>query len=311
MNGPAHNALSYAEGQTDRTMMRTRVRHYRRRVVRTAGLYPRLLAALFVIAAPACSKESIEPAATRYSDDAPRVCRALAGTAGRHNDERTAGGTPYRVRTPANYDPAIAHPVLLVYPGAGQSGAASERHTGLTPAATAAGYIVAFADHRRLSLAVLDDLATIPAALAKKWCVDPARVYVTGHSDGGTAAAAMAFRDDDGFVPAAIIPSAAGLKAEDLAAYRCPSPLPVLIFHSADDRLFAGFGRSAAQWWATCNSCAATTHTTRDSCVAFDECPAAAPVHYCEGDGGHRRWPQRNAALLQFLRDVERDESNR
>lgn len=259
---------------------------------------------MIVVGTLACTETPIEPAATRYRDNAPRVCEALPGNAGRHDDERTAGGIRYRVRTPANYDRAIAHPLLIVYPGAGQSGAASERHTALTPAATAAGFIVAYADHRRLSLPVLDDLATIPAAIAKTWCVDPGRVFATGHSDGGTAAAAMAFRADDGFNPAAIAPSAAGLTAEDLAAYSCPSALPVLIFHSAEDELFPGFGRDAARWWAACNGCANTSHATHDGCVEFDRCPGSAPVHYCEGSGSHRRWPARNARLLRFLAEA-------
>lgn len=284
--------------------MRSDVARFWRRARAIACPCVRLVTAVIVVTTLACSEEPIEPAATHYRDDAQRVCAALTGTAGRHNDERTAGGIRYLVRTPANYDRAVAHPLLLVYPGAGQSGAASERHTGLTPPATAAGFIVAYADHRRLSLPVLDDLATIPGAIAMHWCIDSARVYVTGHSDGGTAAAAMAFRQDDDFTPSAIAPSAAGLTSEDLAAYSCPSPLPVLIFHSADDRLFPGFGRSAAQWWASCNGCAATTHVTRDHCKEFDRCPERAPVRYCEGDGSHRRWPGRNATLLQFLRDV-------
>ena len=282
--------------------MRNTMKRYRER--RGARVCGPLFTAALVVATLACSEESIAPAATHYRDDEPRVCVALPGAAGRHDEEHTPGGIRYRVRTPANYDAAVAHPLLLVYPGAGHSSAASERHTGLTPAATAAGFIVAYADHRRLSLPVLDDLATIPAAIAARWCVDPGRMYVTGHSDGGTAAAAMAFRADDGFTPSGIAPSAAGINADDLAAYDCPQPLPVIILHSADDKLFPGFGRSAAQWWAGCNRCATTTHATHDDCVEFDRCPEHAPVRYCEGDGSHRRWPARNATLLQFLRDV-------
>lgn len=268
-------------------------------------MYVRLFAAVFVVTTIACTQEPIEPAATSYGADAPRVCAALRGAAGRHDDERTPGGIRYRVRTPANYDAAIAHPLLLVYPGAGQSGTASERQTGLTPVATAAGFIVAYADHRRLSLPVLDDLATIPGTIAAQWCVDRKRVYVTGHSDGGTAASAMAFRADDGFIPSGIAPSAAGLMAEDLAGYRCPQPLPVLILHSANDKLFPGFGRSAADWWAACNGCAATTNVAKNTCIDFERCPAVGPVRYCEGDGSHRDWPARNATLLQFFHESE------
>lgn len=276
-------------------------RRLRVRSSQAARTCVRLVAVVLLGMNLACSQEPIEPAVTRYPDDAARVCRALPGTAGRHDDESTSGGIRYRVRTPANYDAAIAHPLLIIYPGAGQRSGASERHTGLTPAATAAGFIVAYADHRRLSLPVLDDLATIPGAIAARWCVDPQRVYVTGHSDGGTAAAAMAFRADDGFEPSGIAPSAAGLRAEDLASYACPQPLPVLILHSANDKLFPGFGREAAAWWAACNGCDVTTSAANKTCIDFAQCPVTAPVRYCEGDGSHRQWPARNAMLLRFF----------
>jgi polyhydroxybutyrate depolymerase len=36
-------------------------------------------------------------------------------------------------------------------------------------------------------------LATIPALVARKWCIDEARIYLTGQSDGGMAADAIAF----------------------------------------------------------------------------------------------------------------------
>ena len=287
--------------QCDRSGMCNTVKRYRVLADAAAHLCARMFAAAFVATTLACSQEPIEPAATNYRDDAARVCEALPGQAGRFDDEHTPGGIRYRVRTPANYAADIAHPLLIVYPGAGQSGAVSERHTGLTPAATAAGFIVAYADHRRLSLPVLDDLATIPGAIATQWCVDRERVFVTGHSDGGTAASAMAFRQDDGFTPAGIAPSAAGLVAEDLAGYSCPQPLPVLILHSANDKLFPGFGRGAADWWAACNGCAATTSAAKNACLDFERCPVAAPVRYCEGDGSHSQWPARNATLLQFF----------
>jgi len=249
----------------------------------------------------ACSPEPVELGVAQYPDEPSQDCINRDGGAGTHDEETSAGGVAYSVRTPQNYLGSTAHPLLVVYPGAGHSAARTERYTALTEPATAAGYVIAYVDHERLSLSVLDEFARIPAEVAQKWCIDTSRVFLTGHSDGGTAASAMAFRADDNFSPSAIAPSAAGMTAEDLGSYDCPEPLPVLVFHSADDTLFPGFGRSAASWWAACNGCNVGTGVSTDGCVDFPACPPSAPVRYCEGSGGHRTWPGRNEMLLNFF----------
>ena len=115
--------------------------------------------------------------------------------------------------------------------------------------------IVAYPDHLRLSLPVLEELATIPALVARKWCVDEARIYLTGQSDGGMAADAIAFLAKTRGTAAAIAPSAAGVNAKDLAENSCPEPLPVMVMHSRNDTVFPGYGAEAARWWAACNRC--------------------------------------------------------
>ena len=99
------------------------------------------------------------------------------GLAGVWDDERSATGIRYSIRTPANYDPRIAHPLLMVYAPAGLNRFGSESLTGLTTAATRAGFMIAYASHRRLSLDVIEELGTIPGLIAEKWCVDPDRIF--------------------------------------------------------------------------------------------------------------------------------------
>jgi hypothetical protein len=43
-----------------------------------------------------------------------------SGTAGASNDEKTPAGIRYMVKTPVNYDPNIAHPLLMVYAPGGE-----------------------------------------------------------------------------------------------------------------------------------------------------------------------------------------------
>jgi len=213
---------------------------------------------------------------------------------------RTAGGVAVTVRTPRNYDPRYAHGLLVVFAPAGFDRAASERFTGLTAIATAAGFIVAYVDHRTLSPRVIADLGSVAALVGEHWCIDGHRVFLTGHSDGGTAAVALALSTPPGTRFAGIAPSAAGFTAADLRAYQCPAPLAILVAHGAADTLFPDYGRQAVAWWAACNKCAvAPPDRGTDDCLTYRAC--AAPTVYCEHAGGHTVWPDWNLRLIERL----------
>jgi len=212
---------------------------------------------------------------------------------------RTAGGVAITVRAPSNYDPRYEHGLLVVYAPAGADRGASERFTGLTPSATGAGFLVAYVDHKPLNLSVIRDLGTIPALVAQSWCVDSHRIFLTGHSDGGTVAMALAL---SGGHYAGIAPSAAGFTATDLAGYQCPIPLAVYVAHGTADELFPDFGRQAAAWWATCNKCAAAPPALRaDGCLEYSGCASGARTVYCEHGGRHSVWPATNQRLIEFF----------
>ncbi|MGZ5006534.1 MAG: hypothetical protein ACXWFI_01365 [Methylobacter sp.] len=126
-------------------------------------------------------------------EDPQCVADALDGESGAINGESTLDGIKYNIRTPSNYNAAIAHPLLLVLSPAGSNRARTEKTTALTLKATSAGFIVVYADHPDLSPTSTIELGTIPDLIAKQWCIDKKRIFVTGHSGGGTAAMALAF----------------------------------------------------------------------------------------------------------------------
>ena len=224
------------------------------------------------------------------------------GRGGVTNDEHTQSGINFSVRTPVNYDPVVSHPLLMVYAPAGSHRFRSERFTGLTFEATSAGFVVAYADARPLSLDVIPALGIIPQLIAKKWCIDEKRIYLTGHSDGGTVALALALLDQTRHMPAAIASSAAGFTKADLETFPCPDALPAMILHSADDQLFPGFGSEIAAWLAACNGCQAHPAEKDESgCITYSGCKAGGDTVYCEGTGSHSEWPALNTALLSFL----------
>jgi len=224
-----------------------------------------------------------------------------AGPPGASARLRSPEGVSYRVRAPLNYSPLHAHPLLVVYAPAQHSPAANEAFTQLTHAATARGWLVAYAGALPMSLAATKAFAQLPADIARHYCVDDKKIFATGHSDGGTLTTALAVLPGLPHPFRAIAPSAAGMTGEDLKAYPCPAPLPVRVFHNTDDTHFPGYGAAAARWWAQCNGCRATRVPEAAGCWRFEGCPAAAGVTYCERPGGHQHWPTSATELLSFF----------
>ncbi len=195
----------------------------------------------------------------------------------------------------------------MVYAAAGQSRWASEKLTGLTTGATGAGFVVVYADHLQLNIPAIEQLGAIPDLVANDWCVDPKRVYATGHSDGGTASLALAVLDNTKKIPAAVAPSAAGWTGKDLESFQCREPIPVMIMHGKNDTLFPGWGAQTSAWWAGCNRCDVTkTKPVEGGCRAYQKCAAGGATLYCEGTGGHRDWPNLNRVMLEFFAHPEK-----
>jgi polyhydroxybutyrate depolymerase len=227
------------------------------------------------------------------------------GGAGASNEEKTSSGIRYMVKTPVNYDSSIAHPLLMVYAPGGRNRYESEEYMYLTQEATAAGFIVAYADHRKMSTETIVELAEVPGLIEKKWCIDKKRIFLTGHSDGGTTAMGIAFLNGTKHIPAAIASSAVGIRGEDLKEYHCPNPLPVMVMHSSRDTLFPGYGKEAIQWWAACNGCdTGSPVKDADGCITYPGCKNNVATRYCEGTGTHPEWPGKNKAIISFFRAV-------
>ncbi len=226
------------------------------------------------------------------------------GEAGATDNQQSIDGIWYNVRTPRNYDPTFAHPLLMVYAAGGMSAAKNESLTHLTTEATRNGFVVGYPTHRPMTLDTVKELAKLPNEIADKWCIDSHRVYATGHSDGGTVSTAIALLDDTKGLLAGIAPSAAGFSATDFETFKCPSaPFPVMVMHSSWDTLFPGWGAQASKWWAACNGCdlAKPPLPAGEKCVAYQACAAGGPTRYCEGSRWHGAWPGLEAEIVRFF----------
>lgn len=242
--------------------------------------------------------EALRPAAFAYPASGEKKCAALPPPA---NAELPS----VLVRAPSNYDPAHAHPLLIVFSPAGLGPGLTERHTGLTHAATARGVIVAYVGSRRLEPTLPARLATLPARLAQDWCIDAARISFAGHSDGGTLAQITALQPASAALrPRAVFASAAGVVESDFAALSCPEHAEVLLMHGRADDHFPGYGESAAAGWARCLGCASAPSTDADGCLAYRGCRGT--LRLCLHDGVHLDWPDRANPLLLNLAETPR-----
>jgi polyhydroxybutyrate depolymerase len=251
-------------------------------------------------AAAACSRPAPDQRAYTYPAATGAACAAGVAAPSRSDDEATARGVKFSVRAPLNYDAAYRHALLVMYAPAGYSRFSAERYYAMTGAATAAGMVVAYANHVPLSADAVQALGEVPARVASRWCIDAARVYFAGHSDGGSISMGVTFMGKSTLEPSAIVASGAGIRAGDLAHYQCPRPTRITLLHSVEDERFPGYGEETIAWWAKCNACGArASQSDGAGCFAYAGC--AAPTRFCPTRGAHARWPATPAALLDFL----------
>jgi polyhydroxybutyrate depolymerase len=212
------------------------------------------------------------------------------------------GGLRYLVKAPANYDARRRHPLLVVFAPAGASAEDNERYTRMTPPATQQGVVVAYLSHRRLSLGNVKALARIVPSVAKRWCIDPARVYFAGHSDGGTVSTVLALLPETRALVRGIAVSAAGFQRVDAESIGCPpGPLRVMVMHGRQDTHFPGFGAEMVRWWSECFRCdAEPAAPDAQGCRRYANC-GASELNYCEGPRGHVKWPGLEDQMVEFL----------
>jgi polyhydroxybutyrate depolymerase len=156
------------------------------------------------------------------------------------------------------------------------------------------GYVDDFAFTRRM----LDDVASL-------YCVDPARVYASGISNGGFFSSIAACELNDRI---AAIATVAGEGFPDEQC-RGKKPVPIVVFHGTDDRtvpfdpppgrtrlgIAVRSTRDSVAAWAQHNGCSAAAKEQRVApdivLVTYEGCQAKADVQLYIVEGGGHSWP--------------------
>lgn len=216
--------------------------------------------------------------------DAGQVMTVDAGT-----PASLVAARPYVLRVPSGAATGASLPLVILLHGYGASGAIQNTYFGLSAEADRSNFLLAFPDGttdasgRRfwnasdaccnfLSVPV-DDVAYLNAIIddvQAKQRVDPKRIFIVGHSNGGFMAHRMAC---DASNRIAAIVSFAGVGSKDATRCQPTSPVSVAQLHGTADETVAFTGGdfqgaafpSAAETqraWATRNGCGTTMTET-------------------------------------------------
>jgi polyhydroxybutyrate depolymerase len=157
----------------------------------------------------------------------------------------------YRLTLP-DPPPREPAPVILNLHGAGSNAAQQDLYSELAFKGPARGFVVVSPNGtgqpRQWNIVVTtqaDDVAFIDDLLvdvAKRACIDPARIYSTGMSSGAAMSSLLACEDDG---PVRAIAPVAGVIYIDFLCSGAP-PLSVIAFHGTDDRVLAYTGAPIA-----------------------------------------------------------------
>ena len=261
--------------------------------------------------------------ATATASSAPRVVLSDAPTS------PTVDPTiarPFEVFVPKSYDGSVAVPLVILLHGYSFTGAIEEAYLRLQPLAESRGFLYIHPDASPNALgqtawnatdacctgpdSIVDDstyLAAIIESTQAKYKVDPKRIYLIGHSNGGFMSYRMACDHADKI---AAIATLAGATFADTSRCRPSSPVNVLAIHGTADQTIKYEGATIAgrsypsaktttSTWAGYNGCRATSSTSptkidfeaniagdETAVDTFDGCPAGGAVELWTIDGG-------------------------
>jgi poly(3-hydroxybutyrate) depolymerase len=232
-------------------------------------------------------------------------CADRGATGGVHDERLAVRGTErsYLVAVPADYSTARAHAVVFAWHGRGSNAAQARAYFGVEAQAAGAA-IVVYPQGLGLNgnpsdtgwdlASDGDDVALFDAILATveaEYCVDPARVFSTGHSFGGFMSNQLGCARGD--VLRAIAPVAGGGPYGGCTG----DAVPALVIHGSQDTVVVpAMGVGSRDHWLSANGCGTDSAPTAPApCVAYAGC-GDAPVHWCLHDesdavlAGHT-WP--------------------
>jgi polyhydroxybutyrate depolymerase len=197
----------------------------------------------------------------------------------------TLGDRPFTLYVPSSYRIGTALPLLVMLHGYTSSGSRQENYLKIAPEAEARGILYAVPDGTTDTQgdrfwnatnaccnfygSTVDDstyLAEVIAAVSARYSVDPARVYLAGHSNGAFMSFRMACEHADLIAAIAVLN---GAMLNDMSRCKPSQPVSVLNIRGDADNLIRNGGgqfrgnpypstEATVRDWVTLDGCGAT-----------------------------------------------------
>jgi predicted esterase len=210
--------------------------------------------------------------------------------------------TSYLVDLATSYDPNTPYPLVFSFRGANTTAAAFRRYLEL-PTVVGADGIVVNVDcaNGAATWDLQRDRMVFEALLAKleaSYCIDQRRVFVVGHATGAIFASVLACRYGKVLRGLGSLNGVAPMEM-------CTGELAVWISQGNGD-VTRMLGRDSRDFWVNHNQCDASMTAPVDPspCLEYLGCEQAAPVRYCEYDGGIDLPPFAATGVWSFLKGL-------
>jgi len=202
-------------------------------------------------------------------------------------------------------------PLLFDFHGFGHSAAGVWNVSGFKPLAARDGFITVYPDGLPVHLLGRDapgwEIFTTESnrdleftkrlldELERTYCIDRARVFCTGFSNGAYFSYLLACQMADRF--AAVAPVSGGQTPGACTPTRA---VPVLIHHGRQDEMVpVAQARAARDAWVQRDGC---RESVKNGCEDYRQCRDGSEVEYCEGDFAHYWPPEATERIWEFFR---------
>ncbi len=254
---------------------------------------------------------------------APVSCSGKTGAVGDLTLDLMSGGyaRDSLLHVPASYDPTKGTMLVVSYHGYSSNAAEQVVLTGMNPVADSTNFIVAYPDGLGAGWNAgacctetqppnVDDVEftkDLLSLIESQYCIDPARIYATGMSNGGFMSHYLACTMADTF--AAVAP-VAGVLGVDPTTCLPSRPVPIEDFHGTADDVVPYNGGSPAQllpdidfrsvpstmdFWRGSDACLGDPVVTYQkgtaTCTEWSDCGGVAQVELCTLVGEGHEWP--------------------
>jgi polyhydroxybutyrate depolymerase len=299
-----------------------------------------LLASALIVSCGGDGK-STDSAATVAETTGPPTTEAPIATLPADQVAQLVGERPYNIFVPSSYDAAAAMPLVLALHGFRGAAVFAEDYFQFQPLAEEYGFVYVLPEGSKNEMgdqfwnatdaccggnSTVDDSTYLRAVIddvKAKLTIDPKRVYIVGHSNGGFMAHRMACDHADAI--AAII-SVAGATSINPDACVPSEPVSILQVHGTQDTIIFFDGgifmqpfpypsaTQTVETWSGYDECAGSTDTVpfdldptfagdEVSILAFGQCARDTTVELWKMDGvGHTPVPTTAMSrLIDFL----------